>query len=44
MILGYMSIPTGSMEMVRILYLHEWLVPMVNLGTYTSPMDHMGTT
>ena len=21
------------------IYLHEWLVPMVNVGTYTSPMD-----
>ena len=25
-----------------ILYLHEWLIFMVNVGKYTSPMDCMG--
>ena len=23
-------------------YLHEWLISMVNVGKYTSPMDPMG--
>ena len=24
------------------MYLHEWLIFMVNVGKYTSPMDSMG--
>ena len=24
------------------IYLHEWLICMVNVGKYTSPMDPMG--
>ena len=24
------------------MYLHEWLIFMVNVGKYTSPMDPMG--
>ena len=24
------------------IYLHEWLIFMVNVGKYTSPMDPMG--
>ena len=35
------SIPIGSMGLVYI-YLHEWLIFMVNVGRYTSPMDPMG--
>ena len=27
----------------RYIYLHEWLICMVNVGKYTSPMDPMGT-
>ena len=26
------------------IYLYEWLISMVNVGKYTSPMDPMGYT
>jgi len=36
------NIPIGSMYGVYMIYAYIWLIFMVNVGKYTSPMDPMG--
>ena len=40
--LGVVNLPTFNGWFIWYTYLHEWLIYMVNVGKYTSPMDVMG--